>query len=417
MIDVYVRHTAACPKRDEGKAYKRCRCPKWFYGDIPGQGPRSRVSAKSRSWEKAEQEARRLEGGDPLSAVRNEDTRVTIATAVTEYLQASADQGIASDTKLKKTRTFQATDQEKAPEKKPTKRKVSPSLLGWCKDRGFTYLEELGTREMTQWRSTWEMKPLARSKRQGMVCGFFYFCKRQGWIKKNPMLDIGAIKVTDKPTDYFPQSEFDAIVDATYIYRGSRWGENDTRFGERLRILTLLMRWSGLAIRDAVTLRRDRLGSDDSIFLYRAKTGHPVRVLLPPDVATALRNIPPGNAARPDYFLWSGVGLPKSAVADWQRSYRRLFKLAKLPIDPETRKSKRAHPHMFRDTFAIEMLLSGATLEQVQMLLGHKSIKTTEKSYAPWVKARQEMLDDTVKKAWTSQTLRLLPGGKKKKAG
>jgi integrase len=64
-----------------------------------------------------------------------------------------------------------------------------------------------------------------------------------------------------------------------------------------------------------------------------------------------------------------------------------------FPIDPETGKSKRAHPHMFRDTFAVEMLLSGASMEQVQTLLGHKSIKTTEKSYVPWVRARQDMLD------------------------
>jgi integrase len=193
------------------------------------------------------------------------------------------------------------------------------------------------------------------------------------------MMGVGKIKVDEKPTGYFPPAEFDSIIDATYIYRGSRWGENDARFGERLRALTLLMRWSGLAIRDAVTLRRDRLGDEDSIFLYRAKTGHPVRVLLPPDVAQALREVPPGNAPHPDYFFWSGTGLKKTAVADWQRSYRKLFKLAKLPIDPETGKIKRAHPHMFRDTFAIEMLLSGARIEEVQMLLGHKSVKTTRR--------------------------------------
>jgi site-specific recombinase XerD len=35
---------------------------------------------------------------------------------------------------------------------------------------------------------------------------------------------------------------------------------------------------------------------------------------------------------------------------------------------------------MFRDTFAVEMLLAGVPIEQVAMLLGHKSIKTTEKA-------------------------------------
>ena len=54
---------------------------------------------------------------------------------------------------------------------------------------------------------------------------------------------------------------------------------------------------------------------------------------------------------------------------------------------------------MLRDTFAVEMLLAGVPLEQVSMLLGHKSVKITEKHYAPWVKARQEQLAASVQPA------------------
>jgi hypothetical protein len=37
------------------------------------------------------------------------------------------------------------------------------------------------------------------------------------------------------------------------------------------------------------------------------------------------------------------------------------------------------------------------------MLLAHKSIKTTERHYAPWVKARQEQLVMGVRKSWAKQ--------------
>ena len=57
---------------------------------------------------------------------------------------------------------------------------------------------------------------------------------------------------------------------------------------------------------------------------------------------------------------------------------------------------------MFRDTFAVEMLLAGVPLEQVSILLGHKSVKITEKHYAPWVKARQDQLAANVRMAWAS---------------
>jgi len=91
-------------------------------------------------------------------------------------------------------------------------------------------------------------------------------------------------------------------------------------------------------------------------------------------------------------------GKKKIAVADWQGSYRRLFTLADLKNADGTR--KRCYPHMFRDTFAVELLLAGVRLDQVSILLGHKSIKTTEKHYSPFVKARQEQLVQAVKKAW-----------------
>jgi len=48
----------------------------------------------------------------------------------------------------------------------------------------------------------------------------------------------------------------------------------------------------------------------------------------------------------------------------------------------------------------VEMLLAGVPLDQVSMLLGHSSVKITEKHYAPWVRARQQQLEDSVRKAW-----------------
>ena len=50
------------------------------------------------------------------------------------------------------------------------------------------------------------------------------------------------------------------------------------------------MRWGGLALTDAVTLERSKLGKDGKLFLYRAKTGAAVYLPLPPDVADLLQN-------------------------------------------------------------------------------------------------------------------------------
>jgi integrase/recombinase XerD len=57
---------------------------------------------------------------------------------------------------------------------------------------------------------------------------------------------------------------------------------------------------------------------------------------------------------------------------------------------------------MFRDTFAAELLLAGVPLDQVSLLLGHASIKVTERHYAPFVKARQEQLEASARRAWAA---------------
>ncbi len=94
----------------------------------------------------------------------------------------------------------------------------------------------------------------------------------------------------------------------------------------------------------------------------------------------------------PKYFFWTGNGKPKSAVADAQRSFRKLFELAEVD----------GHPHMFRDTFAVELLKAGVSLDVVSMLLGHASVKVTEKHYKPWVKTLQDKLETDAMKGWPS---------------
>ena len=46
------------------------------------------------------------------------------------------------------------------------------------------------------------------------------------------------------------------------------------------------------------------------------------------------------------------------------------------------------------------MLLAGVPIDQVSILLGHASVRITEKHYSPWVKARQDQLANSVRNAW-----------------
>jgi integrase/recombinase XerD len=399
MLSVYTRHSADCPRSDDG-TWKRCKCPKWVWGTLNGEFVRR--SAKTRSWEHAEEFRRNLEqlpiAAAPASSaivlaesvrvpsepqdqiLPPQKKRISIKFAVEKYLADAKSRDLEKSTLSKLENIFQK------------------QFVTWATGEGFEYLDEIDLDAVKNFRATWTDGALAKSKKQDRLIGFFWSCVRRGYIMQNPTLEIGKIKVIHVPTDYFPRDEFNKIVDSTYVYGDPRGGFiplEDLRL--RLRAMTLLMRWSGLRIRDAVTLEKTRLHGE-SLFLYQAKTGTPVYVPLPPYVVKTLNELPPGPKPNPRYFFWSGNGDPKSAVANWQRAFRRLFEITAIKKLDGT--SKRCHPHMFRDTFAVENLLAGVPIDQVSLLLGHASVKITEKSYAPFVKARQLQLQDSVRNAW-----------------
>jgi hypothetical protein len=49
---------------------------------------------------------------------------------------------------------------------------------------------------------------------------------------------------------------------------------------------------------------------------------------------------------------------------------------------------------------AVELLLTGVPLERVSILLGHSSIRVTEKRRSPWMRARQEQSEANLERSW-----------------
>ena len=137
----------------------------------------------------------------------------------------------------------------------------------------------------------------------------------------------------------------------------------------------------------AATCAVERLNGQ-RLFLYTQKTGVPVNVKLPAFVAEALNSMP---RVSDRFFFWTGAGTADTVAGNWRRSLRRLFTLAGV---------KNGHPHRFRDTFAVELLMSGVLVERVSVLLGHSSLKVTEKHYSPWIRARQEQLEADLERSW-----------------
>jgi len=361
MLTLFRRHLKSCPHTS--RTYRRCQCPIHVEGSLGGETIRRALDLTA--WSAASNLISQWNAAGAIGAEPAEPT--LIAVAVTKYLDDARARHLADATIAKLTTIFEK------------------QLLAWTTASGFRYLRELNPERLSEWRTTWKDDALAASKKYQRTVGFFYFCVRMKWLTENPMKSLHPPKVKQIPTLPFTVKEVERIASACdrFAIKGIHGDGNR----KRLRAMVLLLRYSGLRIRDAVTLRRERL-QNGKLLLYMQKTGVPVFVPLPPHLLSALAAVP---LVHPDYFFWSGNGLPKTTVSDWQRSLRKLFEIANV---------EGGHAHRFRDTFAVELLLAGVPIDQVSILLGHSSVKITEKSYAPWVKARQDQLELAVMKTW-----------------
>ena len=179
----------------------------------------------------------------------------------------------------------------------------------------------------------------------------------------------------------------------SYLEKASLRGKESAH---RLRTLVLLLRYSGMRIGDVVKLSRDKV-KGRKLFMYTQKSGVPVYTVLPDFVVSVIEATP---LVTPTYYFWNGTDNLDCVVGSWQRRLRKLFQIAKIPD---------GHAHRFRDTFATELLLAGVPIERVAILLGHQSVRVTEKYYAAWTDARQRQVEADLERAWERDPIVLMP--------
>jgi hypothetical protein len=229
MLSVYTRHYPPCRQTDAN--YRRCRCPKWINGTL-ATGKFIRESAQTRSWETAERKARLMEiDADPMRKAPPEPNwRITIEQAVGDFLRDEEAR------KLQKTSTCQS------------KTLLEKQLLTWAREQSLTFLDEMTTAKLREFRAWWNNGALTTQKKHHRLNGFFDFCIENDWLLRNPAKKMKSVQVTQEPTDYFTPAEFVKIVDATYAYGEWKGGRDFEHRSLRLRALILLMRWSGLSM-------------------------------------------------------------------------------------------------------------------------------------------------------------------------
>ena len=240
------------------------------FASLRARGAESRPSGYAR---KKEAEA------DPTRVDQPQPRRTTIKDAIRMFLEDEEARGLEHSSR-KKSRTL-----------------FERQFLPFCEARKFVHIDQILPVDLTEFRSTWNNGDVTTHRKHERMHSFFAFCVANDLRRKNPMDALKKPKTPDVvPTDYFLPKEFRANRRCHRQVRIRRRQRQSASCRQRLRALTLLMRWSGLAILDATSLERERLSKnengDDQIFLYRAKTGAPVNVVIPNEVGDALQALP-----------------------------------------------------------------------------------------------------------------------------
>ena len=387
MLTIFRRHTQDCIQqyggRDPGRRYRRCKCPIHAEGHLGGVMHRKALDTTS--WNRAQELVREKESrgswDDPTST-----QRFPIVDAVTAFVQAytARSNGKAKSTTRKVRAALLGVDSDWAAKNEGP---FSEGLLEFCRNKGLTTMDQLTVPRLSEHAASWTCGPRHRSKRIQLLRRFFRFCVASKWCTDNPALALEHPR--GKAASLPPETPYDQ----QYLPReGPEWKAIFAQIQDRPKLLAmaLLMRRAGLRISDAATFHKDRIMANGSIFLRMSKTNEPVSVPIHPQLKTALDALTPNAAG---YYFWSGESAVTTATDNWRARFYKVFKLAGIAG---------GHPHRFRDTFAVDLLLRDVPIDQVSVLLGHSSVKITERHYLPFVAARRQQIEDSVRRAWAS---------------
>lgn len=251
------------------------------------------------------------------------------------------------------------------------------SFLGFLEESGLAGEDEFEPRKVDRKvirrylaRLAKNHRPASVERAAAAVRGFFRFMIQEGAIEKNPASLVRTPKKEKRLPKVLPVDEVFRLIDAP---------PEDKPIGARDRAILELFYSSGLRLSELVGMDRDDVDFEQGICRVRGKGSKERLVPLNGRAADKLKNlielrpkfkprVTDDDASRAMFLSMQGRRISRRRV---EQIVGELVKRAGL--------SRKISPHSLRHSFATHLLDSGMSIRNIQELLGHESLSTTQK--------------------------------------
>jgi len=238
-------------------------------------------------------------------------------------------------------------------------------LRAWAEKNNFD-LVSLTRQDLREWMIDLGRTDLSENSKRRLISslrGFYKFLMIDGHVTKNPAENLDAPQKGSYLPKFLNQTEIETLLAAPDV---------STEIGLRDRAILELMYACGLRVSEAVNLQMRDVDLDAGILTCTGKGSKTRRVPVGKsavewvksylDIRRKKENIEIGN------LFVTALGRPtnRQTIYEFIKDYA------------EKCGFENVSPHTLRHSFATHLLSAGADLRQIQELLGHASLSTTQ---------------------------------------
>ena len=220
------------------------------------------------------------------------------------------------------------------------------------------YIEILNSKK---YKNSTKSRKIASNK------SFFKFLRSENYIQSNPVSEFTQPKISNKIPNIISIQEIDSLIEFSKKNNNNFQGYRDSTMIE-------LMYATGMRVSELVNLNLSNIYSSDSIITTIGKGDKQRNIPVYRKVITNIDLYV--NTYRTKYAKFETDALFITRLG--KRMSRQAFWLIIKNIASTSGISKNISPHMIRHSFATHLLQGGASLKNVQDLLGHANIATTQ---------------------------------------